>query len=103
MLFLTVNVLRTPLQRRGESAGVRDREKNSLLCVSGFSFKRLTGAQCRPYVSRTEDTVGRKGGIDAEPDMLPGIPGSVVYVQNPDDSRNSAIRIAYRNSLRPSS
>ena len=56
MLFLTVNVLRTPLQRRGESAGVRDREKNSLLCVSGFSFKRLTGAQCRPYVSRTEDT-----------------------------------------------
>ena len=55
------------------------------------------------HVSRTEDTVGRKGGIDAEPDMLPGIPGSVVYVQNPDDSRNSAIRIAYRNSLRPSS
>ena len=47
--------------------------------------------------------MGRKGGIDAEPDMLPGIPGSVVYVQNPDDSRNSAIRIAYRNSLRPSS
>ena len=48
MHILTVNVLRTPLQRRGESAGVRDREKNSLLCVSGFSFKRLTGAQCRP-------------------------------------------------------
>ena len=35
--------------------------------------------------------------------MLPGIPESVEYVQKSDDSRNSAIRIAYRNSLRPSS
>ena len=35
--------------------------------------------------------------------MLSGVPESAVYVQNPDDSRNSAIRIAYRNSLRPSS
>ena len=49
------------------------------------------------------EKTGRIGEIDAEPDMLPGIPESVVYVQNPDDSRNSAIRIAYRNSLRPSS
>ena len=36
-------------------------------------------------------------------DMLSGIPESVEYVQKSDDSRNSAIRIAYRNSLRPSS
>ena len=35
--------------------------------------------------------------------MLSGIPDSVGYVQKSDDSRNSAIRIAYRNSLRPSS
>ena len=35
--------------------------------------------------------------------MLSGVPESAVYVQNSDDSRNSAIRIAYRNSLRPSS
>ena len=35
--------------------------------------------------------------------MLSGIPESVEYVQKSDDSRNSAIRIAYRNSLRPSS
>ena len=46
---------------------------------------------------------GKKGGTDSEPDMLSGVPESAVYVQNPDDSRNSAIRIAYRNSLRPSS
>ena len=37
------------------------------------------------------------------PDMLLGIPKSVAYVQISNDSRNSAIRIAYRNSLRPSS
>ena len=35
--------------------------------------------------------------------MLSGMPDSVGYVQKSDDSRNSAIRIAYRNSLRPSS
>ena len=35
--------------------------------------------------------------------MLSGIPDSVGYVQKSDDSRNSAIRIACRNSLRPSS
>jgi hypothetical protein len=35
--------------------------------------------------------------------MPSGIPKSVAYVQISDDSRNSAIRIAYRNSLRPSS
>ena len=36
-------------------------------------------------------------------DIPPGVPEGVEYVQKSDDSRNSAIRIAYRNSLRPSS
>ena len=46
---------------------------------------------------------GKIGWTDAESDMPSGIPESVEYVQKSDDSRNSAIRIAYRNSLRPSS
>ena len=40
---------------------------------------------------------------DTETDMLEGDPSSAICVQESDDSRNSAIRIAYRNSLRPSS
>ena len=40
---------------------------------------------------------------DTETDMLAGEPTSASCVQGSDDSRNSAIRIAYRTSLRSSS
>ena len=40
---------------------------------------------------------------DTETDMLEGYPSSASCVQESDDSRNSAIRIAYRISLRSSS
>ena len=41
--------------------------------------------------------------IDTEPGMRSGIPESTICVQDPVDSRNSAIHNAYRTSLRPSS
>ena len=40
---------------------------------------------------------------DTETDMLEGYPSSAICVQGSDDSRNSAIRIAYRTLLRSSS
>ncbi len=40
---------------------------------------------------------------DTETDMLGGEPPSASCVQGSDDSRNSAIRIAYRTLLRSSS
>ncbi len=40
---------------------------------------------------------------DTETDMLEGDPSSASCVQESDDSRNSAIRIAYRTLLRSSS
>ena len=40
---------------------------------------------------------------DTETDMLEGEPPSASCVQGSDDSRNSAIRIAYRTLLRSSS
>jgi hypothetical protein len=40
---------------------------------------------------------------DTETDMLGGCPPSASCVQGSDDSRNSAIRIAYRTLLRSSS
>ena len=40
---------------------------------------------------------------DTETDMLEGYPPSASCVQESDDSRNSAIRIAYRILLRSSS
>ena len=40
---------------------------------------------------------------DTETDMLGGEPPSASCVQESDDSRNSAIRIAYRTLLRSSS
>ena len=92
-----------PLYNAEERARVCATAKKTAFYASVVFPSRDSLVHNVAHVSRTEDTVGRKGGIDAEPDMLPGIPGSVVYVQNPDDSRNSAIRIAYRNSLRPSS
>ena len=41
--------------------------------------------------------------LDTETSMLEGYPSSASCVQRSDDSRNSAIRIAYRISLRSSS
>ena len=43
------------------------------------------------------------GCIDSQTGMLPGMPGSARCVQRFDDSRNSAIHITYRISLRSSS
>ena len=40
---------------------------------------------------------------DPQTGMLPGLPESAICVQKFDDSRNSAIHITYRNSLRSSS
>ena len=45
----------------------------------------------------------RRGLVDTEWGVLPGIPGSAVCVRRFDDSLNSAIRITYRISLRSSS
>ena len=41
--------------------------------------------------------------IDTEAGLLTGIPVSITYIQESVGSRNSAIRNAYHNSLRPSS
>ena len=57
------------------------------------------------------DPAGRKipaesaerGENDTQTDVLPGLPGSAKCVQRFDDSRNSAIHITYRSSLRSSS
>ena len=43
------------------------------------------------------------GSNDARTGMPPGIPGGAMCVQRFDDSRNSAIHITYRISLRSSS
>ena len=43
------------------------------------------------------------GLTDTPTNMLPGMPGSARCVQRFDDSRDSAIRITYRISLRSSS
>ena len=43
------------------------------------------------------------GRTDTQTGMLPGVPGSTTCVQRFDDSRNSAIHITYRISLRSSS
>ena len=45
----------------------------------------------------------RVGRTDTQTGMLPGVPGSATCVQRFDDSRNSAIHITYRISLRSSS
>ena len=45
----------------------------------------------------------RVGRTDTQTGMLPGVPGSTTCVQRFDDSRNSAIHITYRISLRSSS
>ena len=47
--------------------------------------------------------VRRLGVTDTQRGMLPGLPGSAICVQRFDDSRNSAIHITYRISLRSSS
>ena len=66
--------------------------------------RRLTGAQNRFHEGECSKLrEAQKVEQTLRPDMLSGIPESVEYVQKSDDSRNSAIRIAYRNSLRPSS
>ena len=46
---------------------------------------------------------GLMGSNDARTGMPPGIPGGAMCVQRFDDSRNSAIHITYRISLRSSS
>ena len=51
----------------------------------------------------TEQRVGTRECIDSQTGMLPGMPGSARCVQRFDDSRNSAIHITYRISLRSSS
>ena len=48
-------------------------------------------------------STGAGGCIDSQTGMLPGMPGSARCVQRFDDSRNSAIHITYRISLRSSS
>ena len=48
-------------------------------------------------------TCVKKGENDTQTGVLPGLPGSAKCVQRFDDSRNSAIHITYRSSLRSSS
>ena len=54
-----------------------------------------------PRIPPEEKT--RVGRTDTQTGMLPGVPGSTTCVQRFDDSRNSAIHITYRISLRSSS
>ena len=64
---------------------------------------QLTNAQERLLERMFQTLKGTRFITDAESNMPSGIPESVEYVQKSYDSQNSAIRIAYRNSLRPSS
>ena len=54
-------------------------------------------------INYTATNKGGEGCIDSQTGMLSGIPESARCVQRFDDSRNSAIHITYRISLRSSS
>ena len=60
-------------------------------------------SKSEPRSTRPKRRVWAGECIDSQTGMLPGMPGSARCVQRFDDSRNSAIHITYRISLRSSS
>jgi hypothetical protein len=74
--------------------------------TSGFQGTRAGARSAGPGapLSPVDPPRGWEGRvIDTQPDVLPGMPGSAKCVQRFDDSRDSAIHITYRSSLRSSS
>lgn len=66
-------------------------------------YERLSKRDCKQFLSFVNHIKIIMMFSDTETDMLGGEPPSASCVQGSDDSRNSAIRIAYRTLLRSSS
>lgn len=70
---------------------------------SGTKTDAATAFEARPRGTRPNTQAALEGCNDARTGMPSGIPEGAMCVQRFDDSRNSAIHITYRISLRSSS